>query len=159
MPCHPTSDTRYLFLHVKPKQNHIPVFDDVILAFAAHPSGGPRRLFTSRRLKILERHRFGPNKPSLEVRVNEGGAIATGFQQASFLSDLVPQMITTGEETGNLALVMGRVADFYEREWRKRIAVFSKLAEPAMLLVMGAVVGLIVSSLILPIFQLSKVVH
>lgn len=95
----------------------------------------------------------------LEERVTQGGALASGFQEARFLPSLVPQMITTGEETGNLAIVMGRVADFYEREWRKRLAIFSKIAEPAMLLIMGVLVGGIVSSLILPIFKLSRVVH
>ena len=56
-------------------------------------------------------------------------------------------------------IVMGRVADFYEREWRKKLAMLAKIMEPAMLLIMGAVVGLIVSSLILPIFKLSRAIH
>ena len=67
-------------------------------------------------------------------------------------------MITTGEETGSLAHVMGRIADYYERELEKRLANFARIVEPVMLLVMGAVVGLIVSSLILPIFKLSHAV-
>ena len=67
-------------------------------------------------------------------------------------------MISTGEETGTLSMVMGRIADFYEREWRRKLAIVSKIAEPAMLLVMGAVVGVLVSSLILPIFKLSRAV-
>ena len=51
-----------------------------------------------------------------------------------------------------------RVADYYERELTKRLGTLSKMAEPIMLLVMGAVVGLLVSSLILPIFKLSRAV-
>ena len=93
----------------------------------------------------------------LETRVSEGGRIASGFD-SQLLPPLVPEMVATGEETGNLALVMGRVADFYEREWRRKLGLVSKIAEPTMLLVMGAVVGLLVSSLILPIFQLSRAV-
>ena len=54
---------------------------------------------------------------------------------------------------------MGRVADFYERELLQRITALSKLAEPAMLVIMGVVVGLIVTSLILPIFKLASAVH
>jgi type II secretory pathway component PulF len=50
------------------------------------------------------------------------------------------------------------VADFYERELGKRLATFSRMVEPLMLIVMGGVVGLIVSSLILPIFKLSRAV-
>ena len=66
------------------------------------------------------------------------------------------QMIATGDQTGNLAKVMTRVAEFYGRELNKRIAVLAKAVEPVMLLVMGVVVGLIVASLILPIFKLSR---
>lgn len=93
----------------------------------------------------------------LEQRVSEGGRIASGLDQ-KLLPPLVPEMISTGEETGTLSMVMGRIADFYEREWRRKLAIVSKIAEPAMLLVMGAVVGVLVSSLILPIFKLSRAV-
>lgn len=95
----------------------------------------------------------------LAVRVREGGTIAGGFESAAFLPALVQQMVATGEETGNLAGVAARVADFYEREWRRKLAIIAKIAEPAMLLVMGVVVGVIVASLILPIFKLSRAVH
>lgn len=95
----------------------------------------------------------------LRVQVTEGRGIAYGFRQSPFVPPLVQQMIATGEETGNLAKVMTRVSDFYERELTKRIGMLSRLAEPVMLLVMGGVVGLIVASLILPIFKLSRAVH
>ena len=72
---------------------------------------------------------------------------------------MVRQMVATGEQTGNLGMVMSRVADFYERELTKRITILSKAIEPIMLIVMGVVVGLIVISLILPIFKLSRAIH
>ncbi len=91
--------------------------------------------------------------------VQEGRGLGAGFRGDPLIPELVIQMIGTGEESGSLPLVMGRLADFYEREWRRALGVFAKVAEPAMLVVMGGVVGLIVSSLILPIFKLSRVVH
>ena len=95
----------------------------------------------------------------LEKHVNEGGALSPVFNETEFLPALVPQMIATGEQTGNLAMVMGRISEFYEREWKKRLTVFAKIVEPAMLLLMGTVVGVIVASLILPIFKLSRAIH
>lgn len=95
----------------------------------------------------------------VEAEVNEGRGIAAGFRKAGFIPPLARQMIETGEDTGNLPLVMGRIADFYERELTKKLITVSKLVEPVMLLLMGVVVGLIVSSLILPIFKLSRAVH
>lgn len=96
---------------------------------------------------------------SIEERVREGGGFAAAFQKAEFIPPLVRQMVSTGEETGTLPRVLSRVADYYERELQKQLAAFSRMVEPVMLIIMGAVVGLIVSSLILPIFKLSQAVH
>ncbi len=94
----------------------------------------------------------------VQNKVTEGSGFAMAFQQADFIPPTVRQMVTTGEETGNLPRILGRVADFYERELGKRLATFSRMVEPLMLIIMGGVVGLIVSSLILPIFKLSRAV-
>jgi type II secretory pathway component PulF len=96
---------------------------------------------------------------ALRLQVTEGRGVAHGFRQAPWVPPLVQQMIATGEDTGNLAKVMTRIADFYDRELTRRIGMLSRLAEPVMLLVMGGVVGVIVASLILPIFKLSRAVH
>jgi type II secretory pathway component PulF len=91
--------------------------------------------------------------------VSDGHGFAAGFVASGFMPDMVNQMIITGEESGTLATVMGRVADFYERELENRVTLISKIIEPLMLLFMGVIVGLMVSSLILPIFKLSKAVQ
>ena len=94
----------------------------------------------------------------VERSVQEGGTIAAGFADSGFMPELAEQMVTTAEASGNLAPVLGRVAEHYERELSRKLLALSKMAEPVMLLVMGLVVGIIVSSLILPIFKLSKAV-
>ncbi|MGB5715916.1 MAG: type II secretion system F family protein [Gammaproteobacteria bacterium] len=103
--------------------------------------------------KVFQRFLSG-----IEEKVNEGGGFAAAFQTEAFIPPLVRQMVTTGEETGNLPKILRRVADYYERELAKKLAAFSRMVEPIMLIVMGGVVGLIVSSLILPIFKLSQAV-
>ncbi len=95
----------------------------------------------------------------VERKIQEGATVASGFAQSDFIPTIVQQMITTGEQTGSLPKVMTRVADYYERELTKRADALAKAAEPIMLLVMGVVVGLLVSSLILPIFKLSRAVY
>jgi len=94
----------------------------------------------------------------VENQVETGAGIAVGFQNTSFIPPIVEQMISTGEETGNLPKVMSRLADYFEGELSNKLQTLSRLAEPIMLLIMGGVVGLIVSSLILPIFKLTRVV-
>ena len=65
---------------------------------------------------------------------------------------------TEAVQTGNLGKVLGRISEYYEAQLTKKLAALSKLAEPVMLLVMGVIVGVLVSSLILPIFKLSRAV-
>ena len=91
--------------------------------------------------------------------IEQGRGMAAGFGEAAFIPPMVRQMVATGEQTGNLARVMHRIAEFYERELNKRITAFAKAVEPLMLVVMGVLVGLIVAALILPIFKLSRAVH
>ena len=94
----------------------------------------------------------------VEHDVNEGRGISGAFERAPFMPELARQLIETGEETGSLALVMNRMAGHYERELSRRLESLAKLIEPMLLLLMGAVVGIIVASLILPIFKLSRAV-
>jgi type II secretory pathway component PulF len=95
----------------------------------------------------------------LEIQVTEGRGIAAGFRDSPLIPVSVKQMIDTGEQTGNLGRVMGRVADFYERDLTRQLNALAKMAEPVMLLVMGVLVGTIVTSIILPIFKMSRAVH
>jgi type II secretory pathway component PulF len=109
--------------------------------------------------ELVDNRVFRQFMVDLRLRVTEGSGVAQGFSQASFVPPMVQQMIATGEGTGSLAQVMNRVADFYDRELARQLALVSRLVEPVMLLVMGALVGLIVASLILPIFKLSRAIH
>jgi type II secretory pathway component PulF len=95
----------------------------------------------------------------LETQVTEGKGIAAAFRDSPLMPTSVRQMIATGEETGTLGRVMGRVADFYERDLTRQLNQLAKMAEPVMLLVMGVLVGTIVTSIILPIFKMSRAVH
>ncbi len=94
----------------------------------------------------------------VEDNVEQGKGVAIGFEDTDFIPPVVAQMIKTGEETGNLPKVLRRLSSYYETELSNKLQTLSRLAEPLMLLIMGGVVGLIVSSLILPIFKLSRAV-
>jgi len=94
----------------------------------------------------------------VEDSVQAGSGVAAGLADSPFLPDLAKHMIATGEQTGNLGKVMGRICVYYETQLTKKLDAVSKLAEPIMLLIMGVVVGVLVSSLILPIFKLSRAV-
>ncbi|MCH9694092.1 MAG: type II secretion system F family protein [Gammaproteobacteria bacterium] len=107
---------------------------------------------------VVKNSKFRQLITNIEEQVQSGAGVSAGFAEADFLPDLAKHMIATGEQTGNLGKVMGRVAEYYEAQLSKKLDALSKLAEPIMLLVMGIIVGILVSSLILPIFKLSRAV-
>ena len=107
---------------------------------------------------VVRNHHYQQFMHFLETSVQEGKGLSYGFKQTDLVPNIVQQMVVTGEESGSLPKVMDRIASYYERQLDKRLTMLAKAAEPAMLLIMGVVVGLLVSSLILPIFKLSRAV-
>ena len=93
------------------------------------------------------------------INVREGGRFAQPFADYPYTLDSVKQMVATGEEAGNLSKVMLRLAEFYDTEVDRELKTLAAMLEPITLIFMGTVVGVIVSSVILPLFKLARAVH
>jgi type IV pilus assembly protein PilC len=109
--------------------------------------------------ELIENGLFRDQLLRIERGVQEGKGVTAAFMEATLLPISVREMIATGDATGRLAQVAGRLADYHEQALQKRLALLAKVVEPLMLLVMGALVGTLVASLILPIFKLAHAVH
>jgi len=90
--------------------------------------------------------------------VRQGRKITESLENYSLMPSNVVRMIRAGEESGTLSDVLKDVAEFYARELKTVIKMVTSMIEPIMIVVMGALVGFIASSIILPIFKMSKVV-
>lgn len=95
----------------------------------------------------------------IKEHVRQGGRFSQPFATYPYILDTVKQMVATGEETGNLPRVMLRLAGFYDTEVEQEIKSISSMIEPIALIVLGGVVGLIVSSVILPMFRLAHAIQ
>ena len=93
------------------------------------------------------------------VHVREGGKFSKPFSSFPYTLDSVKKMVAIGEEGGNLPKVMLRLAEYYDREVEMEMKNVATLLEPIALIVMGAVVGIIVSSVILPLFKIASTVN
>ena len=91
--------------------------------------------------------------------VEEGRGMSPAFAEAAFIPETVKQMVKTGEESQNVAKVMLRLSEHYEGETDDDLKKFASIIEPALLVIMGVVVGTIVMSVILPIFKMSRMAH
>jgi type IV pilus assembly protein PilC len=71
---------------------------------------------------------------------------------------MVSQMVKIGEETGELEKMLSKIADFYEDEVDAAIASLTAIIEPLMMIGVGAMVGVIIISMYLPMFKLLSLV-
>jgi type IV pilus assembly protein PilC len=86
--------------------------------------------------------------------VREGKSLAEALVTTKVFPDLAAEMITVGEQTGALPAMLNSVAEFFEEDVATALTASLALIEPAILIVMGVVVVVILISLYLPIFSL-----
>jgi len=89
--------------------------------------------------------------------VREGKTIAEPLEKSDIFPIMVPQMIRIGEESGELAKMLKRIADYYDEQVATLIGRLTALAEPVLLILMGVLIGTLVISMFLPIFKLSQI--
>jgi type IV pilus assembly protein PilC len=85
--------------------------------------------------------------------VREGQTLAQSLEQTGVFPDLAVEMVEVGEATGALPTMLSSIAEFYEEDVQSALSAAMSLIEPAILVVMGVVVGFILISLYLPIFS------
>jgi len=86
--------------------------------------------------------------------IRTGGSLAGALRKAGVFPPLLVYLAASGEASGKLDLMLERAADYLDREFDAFTSTALSLLEPAIIIVMGAVVALIVLSILLPILQL-----
>ena len=114
-------------------------------------------------LKIVENTIGNRVLANLISRVAEetrgGDSLAAPLRKLGVFPRTVIQMIAVGEESGTLDEMLLKVADIEERQMRARTKTLVSLIAPAMILVVGALVGFMVIAILLPIFRMSRAIH
>ena len=90
--------------------------------------------------------------------VEEGQSLAAPLAASGLFAPMVTEMIAVGEQSGSLEKMLNRIAVSYETEAQSDIMVMTSLLEPLMILVMGLLVGFIVFSILLPIFEMNQLI-
>jgi type IV pilus assembly protein PilC len=111
-------------------------------------------------LDISERSQ--PNKTmqaiigSIKTSVREGKSFAIPLEKTDFFPPMVIQMISTGEEIGELSNMFQRISTYYRSYLEAFVSRLTALFEPLMIVFMGAIIGAMVVSIFLPIFSLAS---
>ena len=95
---------------------------------------------------------------SVRQRVHEGVPIAQPMLENPVFPPMVAHMVKIGEETGELEKMLGKIADFYEDEVDASIQSLTSIIEPVMMILVGAMVGVVILAMYLPMFKLLTLV-
>ena len=94
---------------------------------------------------------------AVREEVSTGRSLEGSMADTKLFPGMVLQMVSTGEESGELEKMLDKVADFFENEVDNAVAVISSLVEPFLIVILGIIVGTIVIAMYLPIFKLGAV--
>ncbi len=93
----------------------------------------------------------------VQMRVREGKGMARPLSESGLFPALAINMIAVGEETGKLDSMLAEVAGYYDQEVKRTTKRLTSLLEPALILGMGLIIGLVVVSMLLAIFSINDV--
>jgi type IV pilus assembly protein PilC len=89
--------------------------------------------------------------------VETGKAIASVFSEKPEVPVIVSQMIKIGEQTGSLDELLGKLANFYDKEVESTLSTLTTLIEPVVMVLLGTGVAIMVAGILLPIYNLASV--
>jgi type IV pilus assembly protein PilC len=92
------------------------------------------------------------------LSISQGRTVADPLRESKIFPPMVCQMVAVGENTGGLDTMLKKVADLYEEEVDDAVANLTALMEPMIMIILGVILGGLVISMYLPIFQLGSLV-
>ncbi|MBK8201565.1 MAG: type II secretion system F family protein [Bdellovibrionales bacterium] len=93
-----------------------------------------------------------------KTSVSKGKTLAEPLKQEKYMPNMVVQMISVGEQTGNLDTMLGKIADFYEDEVDQAANTLTSMIEPLLMVFLGGIIAVLVVAMYLPIFNMANVV-
>ena len=91
-----------------------------------------------------------------QKRVGQGDRISAAFRDASILPSLVLRMLALAEETGKMEEAFFNLAEIYDEEMERHLGQLNAFLQPVLLITLGAIVGLVVLSILLPLTDVSS---
>lgn len=104
--------------------------------------------------QAVNNHHVKNNIDNAAVKVKSGKPLSASLKSEDYILPLVPQMIKIGEESGKIGDMMGKAADVYEKEVDEEISNISKMVEPALMIILAAMAGMMVGAILLPIYNM-----
>jgi len=110
-------------------------------------------------IPVVENRIIRKGLTPLTHHLREGGSLSSCLKGLSVATPFLVNSVAVGEEGGKAGEALIEVANFYEQEVERLLQILAGLLEPTMILVVGGIVGFIVMAVLLPIFEVSSLVH
>ncbi|TXR52009.1 type II secretion system F family protein [Reinekea thalattae] len=139
------------------------LFKSIMVRFArtlatTYAAGVPLNQALSSVAGALNHSQYQQIVEQLKQRIEEGDELAKAMSASSGFSNLLTQMVSVGEQTGTLDRMLNKAAHLYEQEIKQQIDALTDLVEPLMITILGIIVGGLVVSMYLPIFQMGSAI-
>jgi type IV pilus assembly protein PilC len=104
-------------------------------------------------------HAFAQDIGNIQEAILKGVAFASAIRNQQYFSEIATNMIAIGEDSGTLPEMLLEVAEMYDQDCESTISSVTSLLGPAMILVLGLIIGFVVMAILLPIFETSTMVR
>lgn len=109
-------------------------------------------------INVMNNYLYGVATLNIKNEVEAGNSLYKAMSLTGIFPDLVNQMVAVGEESGSLDNLLSSIADYYDNEVNVTIDMLLSLIEPVTIVCLGAVLGIIILAIYLPLFNLGNVV-
>ena len=89
--------------------------------------------------------------------VERGADLSIAIRETSIFPPYIADMVSVGESSGNLEEMLSSVSEYYENNANQKIAALTSMVEPLIIVILGAVIAFILVSILLPLFEMNKV--
>ena len=99
-------------------------------------------------------------KGTMQVKseISTGKSLALAMEETKLFPNMMLQMVSSGEESGELEVMLDKIADFFEGEVDVAAESLSSIMEPVMIVLLGGIIGTMVLAMYLPIFKLGSAI-
>jgi type IV pilus assembly protein PilC len=108
--------------------------------------------------KIENNYVFLQAMQMLQRAISKGMSLCQAMQSTKFFPPLMIEMIAAGEASGNLDIMLEKIADYYENELQQLTESLLQWLEPMIIIILGVMIGVLVIAMYLPIFRLGMVI-
>lgn len=108
--------------------------------------------------EVLKNATLEDEMKNAELKIIEGSSLSEQMEKSQYIPSMVSRMLAIGEDSGNTVVMLHKIADMYEDNLEKTLSRFMTLLQPAILLLMGGIIGMVMMAILLPLTDMTSMI-